>query len=314
MARLLQNLAKAHSHIRTGSLMHGNGTDLYGGRSKAGRTGKPAASPAPVSAPVSRPMTGPFAAVGFAGLRFTPLSVEETVAALAARPGDAPFAAFVTPNAEHAWLRRTGAEFRACSDSCWISTNDSRLLGRAARLGGLDLKFAPGAYVVRDLFEQVIGPEDSLTWQARLQEGAIKNAQGLPKEALAIYDKILLDAATPEIEVREAIDFVASHPARFVFVAMGPPQSEIFCQRVIQDGRSTGVGLCIGSSINVITGHSDPAPDWMESSGLVWLYRLFREPRRLWRRYLVRGMYGLAHGLWDAVLLRLGLKRASLGG
>jgi exopolysaccharide biosynthesis WecB/TagA/CpsF family protein len=258
-------------------------------------------------------MTGPFAAVGFAGLRFTPLSVEETVAALAARPGDAPFAAFVTPNAEHAWLRRTGAEFRACSDSCWISTNDSRLLGRAARLGGLDLKFAPGAYVVRDLFEQVIGPEDSLTVVGGSEEVIADLREKFGLNRLSHHNPPMGFIHRPEA-VREAIDFVASHPARFVFVAMGPPQSEIFCQRVIQDGRSTGVGLCIGSSINVITGHSDPAPDWMESSGLVWLYRLVREPRRLWRRYLVRGMYGLAHGLWDAVLLRLGLKRASLGG
>ena len=35
------------------------------------------------------------------------------------------------------------------------------------------------------------GGNDQLVWQARLQEGALKNAQNLPLEALAIYDKIL---------------------------------------------------------------------------------------------------------------------------
>lgn len=35
------------------------------------------------------------------------------------------------------------------------------------------------------------GGNDQLAWQARLQEGALKNAQNLPIEALAIYDKIL---------------------------------------------------------------------------------------------------------------------------
>jgi UDP-N-acetyl-D-mannosaminuronic acid transferase (WecB/TagA/CpsF family) len=29
------------------------------------------------------------------------------------------------------------------------------------------------------------------------------------------------------------------------------------------------------------------APDWMQQSGLEWLYRLLNEPRRLWRRYLL---------------------------
>ena len=35
------------------------------------------------------------------------------------------------------------------------------------------------------------GGNDRMVWQARLQEGALKNAQNLPLEALAIYDKIL---------------------------------------------------------------------------------------------------------------------------
>ena len=43
------------------------------------------------------------------------------------------------------------------------------------------------------LLERVaeMGGSDRMVWQARLQEGALKNAQNLPLEALAIYDKIL---------------------------------------------------------------------------------------------------------------------------
>ncbi|MDH5295233.1 MAG: WecB/TagA/CpsF family glycosyltransferase, partial [Acidimicrobiia bacterium] len=32
-------------------------------------------------------------------------------------------------------------------------------------------------------------------------------------------------------------------------------------------------------------GRVSKAPDWMQRSGLEWLYRLIKEPRRLWRRY-----------------------------
>jgi tetratricopeptide (TPR) repeat protein len=55
------------------------------------------------------------------------------------------------------------------------------------------------------LLERVAGsgPQDSLTWQARLQEGAIKNAQNLPKDALAIYEKILATQG-PDSEIRAA--------------------------------------------------------------------------------------------------------------
>jgi len=247
--------------------------------------------------------------IRFAGLRFTPLSVEQTVSALMGRFGMAPFATFVTPNAEHAYLRRQNEEFRRAGDTCWISTNDSRVLLRAARLAGLDLEFAPGAYVVDRLVRAgidkdepitVIGATPEIIDALRAQFGFTRLQHHLPPMGMIRKD----DA------VRAAIDFIADHPARFVFIAMGPPQSEQFCQRVIADGRATGIGLCIGSSLSVLTGRSDPAPDWMERSGTVWAYRLIKEPGRLWRRYLVRGMLAMGLCLGDIVQIRLGLKAA----
>lgn len=237
------------------------------------------------------------------------MSVDETLAALAGRDPAAPFAVYTTPNAEHVWLQANDPEFRACNDGSWVSTNDSRILGLAGRLGGLDLGFAPGAYVVDRMFREVIGPDDSLsviggsgTLVATLREQFGLNHVWHHNPPMGfIHDPEAVDAA---------VDFVVAHPARFVFMAMGPPQSEKFCQRVIADGRATGVGLCIGSSISVVTGQLAVAPDWMERRGLVWLYRLTREPKRLWRRYLVRGVYGLARALLDAAALRLRLKSA----
>jgi N-acetylglucosaminyldiphosphoundecaprenol N-acetyl-beta-D-mannosaminyltransferase len=249
-------------------------------------------------------------AVRFAGLRFTPMTVDQAVAALAGRDPTAPFSAFVTPNAEHAYLRRIDAEFRACGEACFLSTNDSRVLGRAARLAGLDLDFAPGAYVVRALFERVIATDEPLV--------IVGCTPAIVADLAAKYRLTAVAHHVPpmgfirdETAVRAAVDFVAAHPARFVFVAMGPPQSEKFCQRVAADGRATGLGLCIGSSLSVLTEQASPAPDFMENSGLVWLYRLLKEPRRLWRRYLVRGLYGLGLGLRDVVAIRLGLRRAA---
>ena len=246
--------------------------------------------------------------VRFAGLRFTPMTVAETTDALAARPIEAPFSIFVTPNAEHAYLRRRDPEFRAISDAAWISTNDSRVVGRAAWLGGLRLRFAPGAYVVRELFERVITPDTPLCLIGGTLELADKLRRQYALRNLAQHIPpmgMIHDAAA----VADAVTFVATHPSRFVFVAMGPPQSELLCGRIAQDGRATGVGLCIGSSLQVLTGDSDPAPALMEHSGFVWLYRLVREPRRLWRRYM-RGFYGLGLAIRDALGIRLGLRRA----
>jgi N-acetylglucosaminyldiphosphoundecaprenol N-acetyl-beta-D-mannosaminyltransferase len=44
--------------------------------------------------------------------------------------------------------------------------------------------------------------------------------------------------------------------------------------------------LGVGAAFDIHAGLLPQAPRWMQRSGLEWLYRLGREPRRLWRRYL----------------------------
>jgi N-acetylglucosaminyldiphosphoundecaprenol N-acetyl-beta-D-mannosaminyltransferase len=43
----------------------------------------------------------------------------------------------------------------------------------------------------------------------------------------------------------------------------------------------------VGAAFDLLSGNLDEAPDWMKASGLQWLYRLIKEPKRLWRRYLL---------------------------
>lgn len=45
--------------------------------------------------------------------------------------------------------------------------------------------------------------------------------------------------------------------------------------------------LGVGQAFDLLAGVKQRAPAWMCSAGLEWLYRLLKEPRRLWRRYLV---------------------------
>jgi exopolysaccharide biosynthesis WecB/TagA/CpsF family protein len=257
----------------------------------------------------SSPVLAPLREVRFAGLRFTPLTVEAAVSALANRPAGAKFDVFITPNAEHAFLKRGNPEFVACSDGAFVSTNDSRVLRRAAYLAGIELEFAPGAYVVAELFRSVIGPKTPITIIGCEPDIVARLTEHFGLKRVNHHNPPMGMIRNPRA-VAAAIEYMAAHPAPFVFVAMGPPQSEQFCQRVIEDGRATGIGLCIGSSLSVLTRTTNPAPDWMEQSGLVWLYRLATEPKRLWKRYLVRGVYSLGLSARDIIAIRLGLRRA----
>ena len=91
------------------------------------------------------------------------------------------------------------------------------------------------------------------------------------------------------LAVLEAGQFVEHSPARFVFLAVGSPQQEILAQSIRRRGQAFGIGLCIGASLQFLTGEVKRAPVWMQRARLEWLYRLSQEPRRMWRRYLYEG-------------------------
>ena len=52
-------------------------------------------------------------------------------------------------------------------------------------------------------------------------------------------------------------------------------------------GKIDACMLGLGQAFHVYAGKEKRLPRWMRSLALEWAYRLFLEPRRLWKRYLV---------------------------
>jgi N-acetylglucosaminyldiphosphoundecaprenol N-acetyl-beta-D-mannosaminyltransferase len=78
---------------------------------------------------------------------------------------------------------------------------------------------------------------------------------------------------------------VVSSGARLVLVGLGCPRQEAFVHAM--RGLADVPLMAVGAAFDYHAGRLRPAPNWMQRSGLAWLWRLGREPRRLWRRYLV---------------------------
>jgi N-acetylglucosaminyldiphosphoundecaprenol N-acetyl-beta-D-mannosaminyltransferase len=73
--------------------------------------------------------------------------------------------------------------------------------------------------------------------------------------------------------------------ANLIWVGLGMPKQELWMHRVRD--RLPGVTLLgVGAAFDLLSGTVPQAPDWLQDRGLEWAYRLWREPRRLWRRYL----------------------------
>ena len=76
---------------------------------------------------------------------------------------------------------------------------------------------------------------------------------------------------------------VSESGARILFVGLGCPKQERWM--AAHRGRIPAVMLGVGAAFEFYTGRIPQAPRWMRSAGLEWAYRLYREPRRLWKRY-----------------------------
>jgi len=73
--------------------------------------------------------------------------------------------------------------------------------------------------------------------------------------------------------------------AHIVMVSLGCPKQERWM--ALMKGRVNGVMLGLGGAFLLQAGVDSRAPRWMRDLSLEWLYRLWLEPRRLWKRYFV---------------------------
>jgi len=72
--------------------------------------------------------------------------------------------------------------------------------------------------------------------------------------------------------------------AGFVLIGLGCPKQDHFAAD--HRDRLSAVQVCVGAAFDFHAGVVPMAPPWMQKRGLEWVFRLCRDPRRLWRRYL----------------------------
>jgi N-acetylglucosaminyldiphosphoundecaprenol N-acetyl-beta-D-mannosaminyltransferase len=81
-------------------------------------------------------------------------------------------------------------------------------------------------------------------------------------------------------------DIINATDSDVLLVGLGTPYQEKW---IIdnKDNLNIPVIISVGSGIDFLAGNKKRAPLWMQNIGLEWLHRVFQEPRRLWKRYLL---------------------------
>ena len=87
-------------------------------------------------------------------------------------------------------------------------------------------------------------------------------------------------------EIEQIISMINKAQPDILAVGLGAPKQEKFIYK-FKERLKVPISLAIGASIDFEAGNVKRAPKWMQEIGLEWFYRLCKEPKRMFKRYLI---------------------------
>lgn len=104
------------------------------------------------------------------------------------------------------------------------------------------------------------------------------------------------DGYFPPEETAAIVAAVAAAKPDILLVALGNPAQELFIDRHFE-ALETPLAIGVGALLDFLSGRVGRAPAFFRKARIEWVWRLGREPGRLWRRYL----FGNSQFLWRVI-------------
>jgi N-acetylglucosaminyldiphosphoundecaprenol N-acetyl-beta-D-mannosaminyltransferase len=181
-------------------------------------------------------------------------------------------------------------EFREILDRALLVVPDGMptvWVGRAQGLGQISRVFGP------DLMEEVCRRSVEKGFTHFLYGGKPGIAEELKRNLEQWFPDIqVVGTFTPPFrpltnnEEGELQDLMARLRPDLIWVGLSTPKQERFMSQFVSR-LPFGVMIGVGATFDIHTGRLKDAPDWIKKAGLQWMHRLWQEPSRLWKRYLV---------------------------
>ena len=221
----------------------------------------------------------------FLNVPFDQIEQTSAVALIGAADPTARFRYVVTPNADHVVRLNKEPGLRAYYEDAWMTLCDSRPISLFARARSRSMTHVTGSDLTVRLFRSVVRRGDRIV--------LIVGNEKVAADVTAAYPDIDFRIHIPPSGLwknyeaqQECVQFVLRERARFAFIAVGSPQSEKIANMISRCPSASGVGLCVGASLEFLVGTKTRAPLWMQQMSLEWLHRMASDPKRLWRRYV----------------------------
>jgi N-acetylglucosaminyldiphosphoundecaprenol N-acetyl-beta-D-mannosaminyltransferase len=166
---------------------------------------------------------------------------------------------------------------------------------------GQPIRWALNLLYQTDLKERVYGPTLTLAvCEKARQEGLSIFFFGSTQETL-LRLRMQLETRFPGLKIagvepsqfrrisvaesEHLVSRIHESQASIIFVGLGCPRQEVWAYEFTEKLRRPVIA--VGGAFDVLAGVVQQAPMWMQAHGVEWLFRLSKQPRRLWRRYLL---------------------------
>lgn len=231
--------------------------------------------------------------VHLAGVAFDNLTMSEAIARIDERVRGRTPSLVVTPNVDHMVRIRDDREYANVVRQADLVLADGQPIVWVSRLLGRGLKErVPGS----DLLPQLCGWAAEAGYRVfflggdagaadRARDVLVRRYPGL--QVVGTYCPPYGFESSPQ-ENAKAISAVREAHPDILFVGLGSPKQERWIAAHM-DEYQVPVSIGVGISFSFVAGDVKRAPRWVQRAGLEWLHRLYCEPHRLWRRYILRG-------------------------
>lgn len=105
-----------------------------------------------------------------------------------------------------------------------------------------------------------------------------------------------------ESEDEEYTERINASGVSLLFVGLGCPKQELWMSA--HRGRINAVMVGVGAAFDIAAGNQKLPPAWVQKAGLQWIYRVCKEPSRLWKRYLFNVPRFLLLALGESLIWR----------
>lgn len=236
-----------------------------------------------------------------AGIRIDDLTTDEVLEHVRRFMQEGGLHRLVTPNVDLLLHALEDDRYREVLNTAALSIPDGMQLIRGARILGVKLREnVTGRLLVKPLCHLAAREGWRVYILASANGIAPVAAQILMREIPGLQ---IVGARSPSFsffrdraEIESVLQDIAESRPDLLFVGLGSPRGEQWIFDYA--GRLPAkVAIGVGYAFDVIAGKIKECPRWMTRHGIEWAYRLAKEPKRLWRRYLIRDPQFFVHVL-----------------